>query len=512
MRHANAKIGCLFLPLELKAKITCETLLPAGFFGAIYMPPKEAKMKQLIKAATAGIWGPKHKMRSPEGVLCILLKAHTHHPEAVLEYRIFNSMVDNCIKMPYLMGRVMSIKKRYEENPKLERNLGPVGNFITRSLNKLEMEWKGDLNFREKGKKVIHNMRITTPSDRKHVVRANIRNKIWPRLAKDRTSYQGVEQGFVLSETNELRKTLEQRGRNTCITLRRILAGGILPVHPNAFKGNEAGIKCQHCKKDMGSSTLLIEHMLWTCTATDGPRQMERNMPVVSADRNKWPKCTKIHGIVPKCLKGVKTNDVQMYLLDAVQALDKKGMQAYTNLHVWRRPLKEIHFYEGPTYQSLIRADLNHDDLKTAKKLIKWQEHMVWQEGTVSDIELVIDFELTTKFSVIEQTTKPPTIRQKARKFRSTIRRLDAFCNKNSLRRIIPLGKRMSRVHTLRSIGGPAVIGYKRRPMFQNIHTDAFLEDKLAKADPTNPQWADDIIFMSHNQNAELPQRNEVIR
>ena len=72
------------------------------------------------------------------------------------------------------------------------------------------------------------------------------------------------------------------------------------------------------------------------------------------------------------------------------------------------------------------------------------------------------------------------------------ITRVNARARRNGFRHPF-VGQSESRVHSLRSIGAPAVIGFSRRP---KLHpwTIRILEEQVAKAKPQQSGWANEII------------------
>ena len=51
------------------------------------------------------------------------------------------------------------------------------------------------------------------------------------------------------------------------------------------------------------------------------------------------------------------------------------------------------------------------------------------------------------------------------------------------------------RVHSLRTIGGPAVLGYNRRPEFHSRQTSSILENQLAKIPPACSGWGKSFVI-----------------
>jgi hypothetical protein len=214
-----------------------------------------------------------------------------------------------------------------------------------------------------------------------------------------------------------------------------------------------------------------------------------------------------MHGIVPRGFD-VKIADIQMQLLKRIEHMDMKTKPLQERAHPWLRTDKTSkRAIEGKaimqalkTERSLVKKD--KDEFET---LLNWIDNLEWYgTGEVSCVELAIDFEATTETRLCRD--KEASITDRARKFRAKIQKLNKICKKINVPSVIS-GQDKSRVHSLRSVGGPAVIGYERRPKFRSHATRKVLEEQIIKAIPRTRAWGKDICpeYRNAQQKNENP-------
>lgn len=240
----------------------------------------------------------------------------------------------------------------------------------------------------------------------------------------------------------------------------------------------------------------LQEHLLWNCEKLPNPP---------SVTESPTPPCLRIHGIVPRGFVGPIVD--QLHLLRRLEGLDRSRQAPATTAHPWIR-YDRPHASESfmSTAKPVIEALTADKNMKWKEKnlhaqVVRWIQRLKWYDsGEVSCVELVIDFESSTGFMVCENENA--SIAERARKLRSKIAKLNRICKKIGKEEIFP-GRSDLKVHSLRSVGGPAVLGYKSRPKFANHKTtSAILEDQITKAAPKTAGWGTDVC-PNYNLNME---------
>ena len=115
-------------------------------------------------------------------------------------------------------------------------------------------------------------------------------------------------------------------------------------------------------------------------------------------------------------------------------------------------------------------------------------------------VELALDFEACLKQSKLSSPLRyrkskggSTSIRQRARIMKRYLDKINELCRRNRIPRIIP-AEECSRVHSLRTIGGPPVFGYNKRPMFASPQTSRILEDELSRQPQASTGWGDNFF------------------
>ena len=126
--------------------------------------------------------------------------------------------------------------------------------------------------------------------------------------------------------------------------------------------------------------------------------------------------------------------------------------------------------------------------------IVEWASRLKWRlgPGQVSFIELAIDFEASTRILLESKKRARPSIRERALILKKHLANLNKTCAEKKLSMVIPADVEQ-RVHSLRTIGGPVVLGYNKRPEFLSGLT-TILEEQLAKIPHASHGWGNSFI------------------
>ena len=378
--------------------------------------------------------------------------------------------------------------------------VGPIGNLLS-TYRKCGLSWNADLSgvYQEAMPTETYPLRSMSTPDQKHTVRSLLRAPAWKALAEHRPTFAGISSKVDTVTTNKLWKSLLWSDPENAHRLRRVICGALLYCHPKGLKRTglpdmDFGKRCPLCLADSDCHT---RHLLWECPYTHSEALQQKHQTILSSRWSELPTCLALHGIAPAGHDAGHVKQVQNLLLDRTRLLDKALANPHatpaTPIHPWNLTFAatRTQVEKRAIYRSL-GPNLTRWEGILAYKFLKWTNKLLWSNTTrhVSCIELVLDFEITTN-CLISRTDKT-SVRERARAMKKLITKINTRAGRNGFRHPF-VGQSVDRVHSLRSIGAPALIGFSRRP---KLHpwTIRILEEQVAKAKTQPNGWANEII------------------
>eukprot|EP01059_Diplonema_ambulator_P032784 TRINITY_DN65_c0_g1_i5.p1 TRINITY_DN65_c0_g1~~TRINITY_DN65_c0_g1_i5.p1 ORF type:complete len:293 (+),score=28.89 TRINITY_DN65_c0_g1_i5:959-1837(+) len=207
------------------------------------------------------------------------------------------------------------------------------------------------------------------------------------------------------------------------------------------------------------------------------------------------PKCLKLHGIIPRGYDQETGKKVQDYLYTAVCLYDarcKTRLEDLYKTHAWERDLGAVRTLRPPTYAQLTGVGkVGTHSVVLVKKVLEWLEgaEMTEDDCPSTYTEMAVDFETHTGHFLVDADA---TVKARANKLWRVLKSVNDRCTRLHLPKAIP-AKHVRRVHSLRSVGGPAAIGIRKRLRFKATKTKTVLEQQLSKGNPRPSKWGDTI-------------------
>ena len=502
---ALAKMHGTQLSSMHKADITSSAILPATLYETAYVTPPAAVVNDLTTATASCIWGSTFNTRSPAALLTICLKAHTADPRTIIAYKLTNNFLRSTTRHPNLLSRCEMIVSRYDSMGNAGqryRAVGPMGSLLNVYRNR-GYTWTSDLTGVYKSAQpstAYTNLREMPPGKQKHAIRELLRVAAWTDLSAKRPTYAGIEQSIDTDTTNKLWKSLLWSDPESSHRLRRIICGAVLYCHPAGLTrigmpDADFTAKCPLC---LCTTSCHTRHLLWECSRTLSPGVEQKHSAVLQTSHTDIPACLALHGIAPAGYDSEVVRRIQRLLLDRVKLVDtaladRHAVPPATPAHPWNlefattRRTIDRHAIYGSLGQGLERWERT-----LLRKFLKWVETLQWSKvpRDVSCVELVLDFEITMNCLICRSITA--SIRQRARALQLLITKTNRKAALQQLQQPF-VGLSVARVHSLRSIGAPTLIGYNRRP---KLHpwTVRILEQQIARAKPNHIGWANEIV------------------
>ncbi|KAJ9440182.1 Retrovirus-related Pol polyprotein from type-2 retrotransposable element R2DM, partial [Diplonema papillatum] len=217
------RLGTSKLPFDVRCEVASSNVLSSVLTGCSYETYTQTRLKGLRTRIVRGAFGSKHPSRNVTAVLSILAKGHRLDPMIARPYRILCALFDTCERLPRVCARMRNIVRLYERHETFlpRARLGPVGIAIADGLSVAGIGFEGgDLCSAALGGRRLLGMQR---GERHHVVRAQLRRKVWMQLARQRPSYDGVQAGVDCGRTNGLRLTAADGSVRRALTV--ILSG-----------------------------------------------------------------------------------------------------------------------------------------------------------------------------------------------------------------------------------------------------------------------------------------------
>ncbi|KAJ9464594.1 hypothetical protein DIPPA_06957 [Diplonema papillatum] len=332
--------------------------------------------------------------------------------------------------------------------------------------------------------------------ERHHVVRAQLRRKVWMQLARQRPSYDGVQAGVDCGRTNGLRLTAADG------SVRRASCPGVFSLRLGGGAGEEAagsegsasspasssttstasdasGSFDEQAGEDGGSSTGerrpppdrccrdcdrhahdTADHLWWECPAYDEIRRRPCFAELMRADRARWPSCTRVHGVI---VEGAPVDAAALHhfmasVYVAREESERGRLAAVQPIHPWRAATSR------PAVRHLFDFGRLPDEPpkwpyggRTMRAMKGWLSALQWTDtGEVSNIELAVDFEVFTGHDILG----PPNLaaNRRGKTLWTMLATLCRLCRELQLPSPLP-AERKDRVGSMRTLGAPMLWG-----------------------------------------------------
>ncbi|KAJ9454695.1 Retrovirus-related Pol polyprotein from type-1 retrotransposable element R2 [Diplonema papillatum] len=500
------RLGTSKLPFDVRCEVASSNVLSSVLTGCSYETYTQTRLKGLRTRIVRGAFGSKHPSRNVTAVLSILAKGHRLDPMIARPYRILCALFDTCERLPRVCARMRNIVRLYERHETFlpRARLGPVGIAIADGLSVAGIGFEGgDLCSAALGGRRLLGMQR---GERHHVVRAQLRRKVWMQLARQRPSYDGVQAGVDCGRTNGLRLTAADGSVRRALTV--ILSGGVFLAARwgrNARAGEEAagsegsasspasttassttstasdasGSFDEQAGEDGGSSTGerrpppdrccrdcdrhahdTADHLWWECPAYDEIRRRPCFAELMRADRARWPSCTRVHGVI---VEGAPVDAAALHhfmasVYVAREESERGRLAAVQPIHPWRaatsRPAVHHLFDFGRLPDEPPKWPYGG---RTMRAMKGWLSALQWTDtGEVSNIELAVDFEVFTGHDILG----PPNLaaNRRGKTLWTMLATLCRLCRELQLPSPLP-AERKDRVGSMRTLGAPMLWG-----------------------------------------------------
>eukprot|EP01059_Diplonema_ambulator_P030261 TRINITY_DN509_c0_g1_i7.p2 TRINITY_DN509_c0_g1~~TRINITY_DN509_c0_g1_i7.p2 ORF type:complete len:231 (+),score=43.23 TRINITY_DN509_c0_g1_i7:239-931(+) len=170
----------------------------------------------------------------------------------------------------------------------------------------------------------------------------------------------------------------------------------------------------------------------------------------------------------------------------------KKRLDELHATHAWERDLGTIVTLRRPSYAQLTTVGkVGTHKAETVRKVLEWLDgaEMTMGEKPMTYTEMAVDFEAYTGQRLLDD--KAP-VKQRANKLWRVLKSLNTRCERLRIPKVLP-AKHEKYTHTLRSVGGPAAIGVRKRLRFRAALTKTVMEQQLSKGNPRPSKWGDTV-------------------
>eukprot|EP01059_Diplonema_ambulator_P016454 TRINITY_DN27_c0_g1_i7.p1 TRINITY_DN27_c0_g1~~TRINITY_DN27_c0_g1_i7.p1 ORF type:complete len:1597 (+),score=259.00 TRINITY_DN27_c0_g1_i7:2453-7243(+) len=503
--EAARRLGATKLSFDQKRAIIEESIIPAALYGALFTPPPASKVDDLLAAIAASLTGPHFTTRAPGAVTTILLKAHLCDPLASLGWRMLNSAHAQTHRMHGAPQVVKSLLVKYDAG---KQPAGPIGNLYERVLKPMKAAWDPvaeELTYREpwaassdeedEERPWVKRLIGKGKGEVSHIFRDMCRFERWKEL-EERSTFAGLAKGVYKESAVALHKELVKTNTQAAAQLVRVLTGGLFYSHPNSTKSGDSNLqRCAHCPYTVESDTSeeMTTHVYYECPAHDKVRGQKKFAGIMKRWRE-LDKCFTHHGILTEEYEENlgQTIRMQSFLLNIVRDRDRlyqSGKAEDAKTAPWHR-CRTGKPHKVPTVSELLAAGWKPKKEQKARYglVTTWLDKLLWYEGegSVSCVELAVDMEATCGKPLVGRTTP---WKERAGAIRTLLRSYTRTCEKHGFGNPLPC-KPVKIVHSLRTVGGPTVIGYDRRPIFHaKTITHPVLDTLLPKEDPRKKYW-----------------------
>ncbi|KAJ9461364.1 putative RNA-directed DNA polymerase from transposon X-element [Diplonema papillatum] len=474
------------IPRQQKTLIVQSAILPAALARISFAPPTTEAVEKLATALTRAIWGPKNPKRSSEVVLGVLEKAHLTHPATATAYRITADFYSACGRLPHLMPLMTEVRRLYGE--RVTAALGPVGTAVRHGLQPCGHTWNGgppsSVNLDGAALRPL----AMSASSRNHIIRDNLRNRLWKRLETRRPSFSGIT-NIAIESTNALWTTRHCPPQNALL-IRVALAGGVNTAEYTSRFRQGGSPACTLC----GSGALEDEHhVYWDCTAFENIRTKPEYAGIAQSDRRLWPSCLREHGIVTPATREF-AGPVQALMAEilaerarriSVRWLERKAATPWERCAQMPTAKREFPFRRiAPAW-----AWLRYWDEGTFLAAIDWLSGLEWSsDGDMAAVEAAIDFELFSGLDIKAPSKAAKTHREKANGMRCMLSAINKLAVQQQLGKCLP-GDFKSKTTALSFIGLSSVPGFQPRPRHRMPETGPTIMQQVKTGYGTAPAY-----------------------
>ncbi|KAJ9444071.1 putative RNA-directed DNA polymerase from transposon X-element, partial [Diplonema papillatum] len=468
------------IPRQQKTLIVQSAILPAALARISFAPPTTEAVEKLATALTRAIWGPKNPKRSSEVVLGVLEKAHLTHPATATAYRITADFYSACGRLPHLMPLMTEVRRLYGE--RVTAALGPVGTAVRHGLQPCGHTWNGgppsSVNLDGAALRPL----AMSASSRNHIIRDNLRNRLWKRLETRRPSFSGIT-NIAIESTNAL-------WTQNALLIRVALAGGVNTAEYTSRFRQGGSPACTLC----GSGALEDEHhVYWDCTAFENIRTKPEYAGIAQSDRRLWPSCLREHGIVTPATREF-AGPVQALMAEilaerarriSVRWLERKAATPWERCAQMPTAKREFPFRRiAPAW-----AWLRYWDEGTFLAAIDWLSGLEWSsDGDMAAVEAAIDFELFSGLDIKAPSKAAKTHREKANGMRCMLSAINKLAVQQQLGKCLP-GDFKSKTTALSFIGLSSVPGFQPRPRHRMPETGPTIMQQVKTGYGTAPAY-----------------------
>ncbi|KAJ9470267.1 hypothetical protein DIPPA_19977 [Diplonema papillatum] len=474
------------IPRQQKTLIVQSAILPAALARILFAPPTTEAVEKLATALTLAVWGPKNPKRSSEVVLGVLEKAHLTHPATATAYRITADFYSACGRLPHLMPLMTEVRRLYGE--RVTAALGPVGTAVRHGLQPCGHTWNGgppsSVNLDGAALRPL----AMSASSRNHIIRDNLRNRLWKRLETRRPSFSGIT-NIAIESTNALWTTRHCPPQNALL-IRVALAGGVNTAEYTSRFRQGGSPACTLCD----SGALEDEHhVYWDCTAFENIRTKPEYAGIAQSDRRLWPSCLREHGIVTPATREF-AGPVQALMAEilaerarriSVRWLERKAATPWERCAQMPTAKREFPFRRiAPAW-----AWLRYWDEGTFLAAIDWLSGLEWSsDGDMAAVEAAIDFELFSGLDIKAPSKAAKTHREKANGMRCMLSAINKLAVQQQLGKCLP-GDFKSKTTALSFIGLSSVPGFQPRPRHRMPETGPTIMQQVKTGYGTAPAY-----------------------
>ncbi|KAJ9450047.1 putative RNA-directed DNA polymerase from transposon X-element [Diplonema papillatum] len=391
-----------------------------------------------------------------------------------------------CGRLPHLMPLMTEVRRLYGE--RVTAALGPVGTAVRHGLQPCGHTWNGgppsSVNLDGAALRPL----AMSASSRNHIIRDNLRNRLWKRLETRRPSFSGIT-NIAIESTNALWTTRHCPPQNALL-IRVALAGGVNTAEYTSRFRQGGSPACTLCD----SGALEDEHhVYWDCTAFENIRTKPEYAGIAQSDRRLWPSCLREHGIVTPATREF-AGPVQALMAEilaerarriSVRWLERKAATPWERCAQMPTAKREFPFRRiAPAW-----AWLRYWDEGTFLAAIDWLSGLEWSsDGDMAAVEAAIDFELFSGLDIKAPSKAAKTHREKANGMRCMLSAINKLAVQQQLGKCLP-GDFKSKTTALSFIGLSSVPGFQPRPRHRMPETGPTIMQQVKTGYGTAPAY-----------------------
>jgi len=343
-----------------------------------------------------------------------------------------------------------------------------------------------------------------TPGEFRHELRTLLKRKDLSLIDSSRIHYQGMKEGVDYAATNALWLSNECNHR----TRRAIKDVMTSDFYFNARRAHLIAGASAHCDQCDAGVEDTMAHMLWECTAYDATRA-EYNF-VADKTYEAWPPCFRYHGIVPEAFseatKDIATLAGRVQRMHACIAQQRRALVRAANVEQlpWMRIANSPYARVESEVYGVDPEEAGQHGWKFSpaawRATVKYAEALQWTgAGKMSFYELVIDFELHTKYDITSDAQggrgATSSLSSKAAALKQYFMKTNAVASKLNYTLPFPevLGEKVT---TCGWAGATVLVGFGPRPKFLAAATPSVLLRLLptgAQATTLRMPWGTNI-------------------